>query len=167
MNQSFFGPAIVVFKHPVRPTPLTLLLSGHCEYPYGHSWSFAEGERIPTVVEKAYVERFSHERSTCPGSKWCQPDTDPIADLQALATMLRAPLKTLPDWVWIDGVAYRRTAGYPPKLERVEDETADRWFPAFAEAYREQNVVDKDWVNDTKGAMRAGFENLFGRRLEE
>ncbi len=155
----------VTWKHPIRPTPLTLLASGRCEYPYGHTWQFEEGERVPTVAECCYVERFAHERATCPGGAWCQPERSIVEDIRAFHEELTklASKPWVPDWAWIDGVAYQ-AMGFPPKLERVADDVAARWEQAFAGA---PNVADKLWVDDTKGAMRAGCESLFGKQFEE
>lgn len=69
MRTRFVGPAVVICKHPVSPPGLMVHFGGLCRFPYDHSWTFTEGERIPTVVELAYAERFSHERAD-----WCPAD---------------------------------------------------------------------------------------------
>ena len=88
------------WKHPVSPST-----TGFCRYPYDHHWTFQDGERIPTVVEVAYVERFSHELAEhCPADpqalyglnyegehQWSTKDSSPTDDLNAFANWLRSP----------------------------------------------------------------------------
>jgi hypothetical protein len=99
------GPCVVLFKHPMRPLPLTYALGGECEFPYHHSWTFAEGERIPTVVEVAYVERFSHAQADpCPAGvhafadinnedppQWATKESNPIDDINAFLKLIDSP----------------------------------------------------------------------------
>lgn len=59
-----FGPCTIYFKSPtVGPT----ISHPVCRFPYEHCFTFETGERIPTVADADYAERFSHERADyCP-----------------------------------------------------------------------------------------------------
>lgn len=129
------GPCVVFWKHPVSPGPT---IGGCCRYPYDHSWTFGDGERVPTVAEVAYIERFSHE----------QADRCPDAPMRHVKAFLADELEVEPASVnWVS------QPGPPTAAEALMTLTREGIFDYCDAPLKFVIMPDKDRVRDFASEM--------------